>query len=152
MITFDREAIYAALFNLVDANKASIGLQTASRRLQHIQDVDASNMPAFFQTQVDEGVVQMPNTPPKFTLFLEWWLYISHAPPGDTTAPAPSTIFNPIVDKLQQALNLPPGNGIAPQTLGGLVQAVTMSGKIKYADGSLDTQSIVMLPLAVIVV
>jgi len=147
----DREAIYAATFNLIDSQKATLGIKTTSRHLQHIEDVDPTNMPAFFQVQVDEGVMQVPNVPPKFTLYAEWWLYVAHPLPGDQNAQAPSQIFNPLVDAMQQAIGMPPASGGAPQTLDGLVHAIMMNGKVKYADGSLGDRSIVMLPLAIIV-
>lgn len=141
-----REDVYAALYA---KGIAAAGFTQTSRRLRHIEDLQPSEFPAFYQVQVEEGWQQAKvNLPPIGTLHVEWWVYVQNS--DDTLSHGQQ--LNPLIDALCASLGLPPtfspgGNGA--QTLGGLATAVLLEGKIQYAEGALDDRGFARIPLVI---
>lgn len=141
----NREQIYAALFNLVST---CYPFTTASRRLRHWSDVNASEQPAIFQVQKTENVQQSRGRDPKHTMDAE--LYIYAQAPDDLTSPA--TVLNPLLDAIEAAL-APTGQDLVTanaQTLGGLVSHCWISGKIQTDEGVLGGQAVAIIPIEIV--
>jgi hypothetical protein len=137
-----RESIYAALF----AKLSGIGaLALSGRKLRHIEDVPPAQFPAGFQVQLSEDVLQEFNKPPVYTLRIEWWLYAFQPDPAVAHSPQ----LNALVDAALSALNVTVAGPNASQTLGGIVTAVWLDGRIDYVDGALDNSSFVRIPIAI---
>ena len=138
-----RESIYAALFALASGNA---DFTTTGRRLKHIEDLDASNFPAFYQVQVDEDWKQAMGTlPPNGELHVEWWIYVYST---DETV-AHDTQMNPLVDSVLASVGLPPTFNPTKQTLSGAVESVRLSGKIEYSEGNLGDMAAARIPLTI---
>jgi hypothetical protein len=137
-----RESIYAALFAL----GASVeNFATSSRRLQHIDDLQPANFPAFYQTQNEEEWSQVrENLPPIGNLRVEWWVYVQN---GDTTA-ALSSQLNVLVDALINSLQLPPST-YGGQSLDGLATGVALDAPIQYAEGGLADRAFARIQLVI---
>lgn len=136
-----RESIYAALFAKVSQAATFV---TISRRLQHWTDVAASAQPALFQAQVDETAhtTPGPGLPTSFILRVDLYLYANTG--GDATL-SPSTILNPLMDAVLNALAFEPNSG--KQTLGGLVDYCVVDGRIQTDEGVLGNQGVVIIPI-----
>ncbi len=136
-----RETIYSALFAL---GQNASGFATTGRRLQHIQDLQPVQFPAFYQVQLSEDWTQVSNLPPLGTLRVEWWLYVQSSDPTASHA----ALLNPLIDALTSALQLPPHfqAGIA-QSLSGLVTDVRLDGKIEVFEGVLEERAFARIPL-----
>ncbi|MGH8158370.1 MAG: hypothetical protein ACREPQ_09630 [Rhodanobacter sp.] len=138
-----RETIYAALFA---KGLAAAGFTNVGRRLKHIDDLQPSDFPAFYQVQVaEEWAQKQTNLPPKGALHAEWWIYVYN----NDGSSSHSQQLNPLIDALCGAVGLPPAfnPGTGEQTLGGLVTSVTLDGKIDYAEGALDDRGFARIPL-----
>ena len=138
----NREAIYSALFAAV-AGAASF--VTASRRLRHWSDVAAAEQPALFMAQKSETALRRQGLPPKWTLAVDLYVYV-HAP--DDVSP-PVAALNPLIDAIEAALA--PVNLTLTQTLGGLVDAAWIAGKIETDEGVLGGQAVAIVPLEILV-
>jgi hypothetical protein len=142
-----RETIYAALFAL---GGPAGDFNDSGRRLKHIQDLQPSQFPAFYQVQVTEKWQQQArsNLPPIGTLHVEWWVYVYN---NDGTT-SHSTQLNPLIDALCGSLGLPPhftASSAGGQTLGGLVTSIALDGQIDYAEGGLDDRGFARIPLVI---
>lgn len=136
----NREPIYQALF----AKLSSInGFLTKSRRLQHWSDVPAGAQPALFQAQKSENAVKVRGIPTKWTVDLHLYIY---AYSTDANA-SPSTILNPLVDAIENAL-APDSTG--NQTLGGLVSHCSIIGNIETDEGVLGSQAVAIIPIQIV--
>jgi hypothetical protein len=137
-----REAIYAALY----ARLVAVGgWGLVARKLRHIEDLQPALFPSGFQVQLSEDVLQEFNKPPVYTLRVEWWLYAYQ--PDDTAAHSPQ--LNALVDAALAALNVTVAGPNASQTLGGIVTAVWLDGRVDYVDGALGDRSFVRIPIAI---
>ena len=141
-----REDVYNAIFGLVTPLATSGLLQTTSRRLEHVEDVPSTSMPAMYQNQVMETPFKDSMSGAYLTqLDLEWYVYVA----TDPNLQDPSTpVLNPIVDALVALL---PGvnNPYAIQISG---QTCNFSrGKIQYFEGLLGAKAIAKIELSVIV-
>lgn len=138
-----RESIYSALFALASSNA---DFATSGRRLKHIDEMQPSEFPAFFQVQVDEEWRQdMGPQPPVGMLHVEWWLYVH-----DTdTSTAHDEQLNPLVDSVLGSVGLPPTFNPANQTLSGAVESVRLEGKIEYAEGAMGNRAFARIPLVI---
>lgn len=138
-----RESIYGDLFALASESSS---FSTTSRRLKHIEEMQPSEFPAFFQVQVDEEWKQDIGTlPPVGTLHIEWWLYVYSA----DAKTAHDTQLNPLVDSLLSSVGLPPAFNPSNQTLGGTVESVRLEGKIDFAEGAMDDRAFARIPLVI---
>ena len=137
-----REPIYAALFALVQSAAPFV---TVSRRLRHWSDVGAAEQPALFMIQKTETAEERRPLPVKWRASVD--LYVYAQAPDETTAP--STVLNPLLDALEAALAPDPVSHV--QTLGGLVQHCWIAGRIATDEGVLGGQSVVIVPVEILV-
>lgn len=135
------ESVYAALFNLLSG---ITDLQTMDRRLRNIQDVDAQDMPAIFQTQGKQKNVYKGTVPIVQSLEANWILYTNEQ---DVTAP-PSTRINNLIDEARAVLA--PAPGFKTQTLGGLVEYAAISGDIEVFEGVLGDKAVAIIPITLV--
>jgi len=137
----NRETIFTALF----AKLQSIpGIVTRSRKLRHWGDVPADQQPALFMTEKSQQVDRMRNQPPRYTLPVEIYLYVT----GDNETP-PSTILNPLIDAVEAALEHGPAD--TTQTLGlPNVSHCFINGKIETDEGTLGDQAMAIIPIEIV--
>ena len=140
----NRETIYAALFA---KGTAAAGFSQSARRLRHIEDLQPSEFPAFYQVQKDEDWKQPAgNLPPIGELTVEWWVYVY----GPDSVTSHAALLNPLIDALAGSVGLPPAfNPSGYQTLGGLVESVRLNGRIDYAEGAMDDRGFARIPLVI---
>ncbi len=135
------EAIYQAFFGLLSG---SASFQTSSRRLKHWSDVPPEEQPALFVCQKERDVEsKRTNLPGIWHLEVQVWIYAWSADPDQV----PSSVLNPLVDAVRDAIS--PNGG--SQTLGGLVTACQISGKIEDDEGLLGDQAVAMIPVTILV-
>ena len=140
-----REAIQAALFDLLTANGTGVPeLRLASRRLKSPQDVGPGNCPALFQIYKGETVEWTGMQPLKRIMHLELVLYV-HS--GDKSFPT-SSLLNPMLDAIEQAFGA--GDPASLQTLGGLARRVTINGKIDTDEGLLGEYAFAIIPVEIL--
>ncbi|HKJ94270.1 MAG TPA: hypothetical protein VKA32_01420 [Gammaproteobacteria bacterium] len=138
-----RESIYSALFGLASANA---DFKTTGRRLKHIEELDPSSFPAFFQVQVDEDWKQdNGQLPPVGQLHVEWWVYVY----GTDETQAHDIALNGLVDSVLASVGLPPNFNPDNQTISGAVESVRLSGKIEYAEGAMADRAFARVPLVI---
>lgn len=119
-----REAIYAALFAVLNGNVT--GVNYYSRRISSFTQIDPSILPALFLNEVGEHYGQQRlNMPSRVTLLAQIWLYT--AVQLDEDIPAQQT--NNIMDALETVI-APNTPGEPSQTLGGLVQHCWIEGRV----------------------
>ncbi|MDE2426909.1 MAG: hypothetical protein KGO96_13495 [Elusimicrobia bacterium] len=140
----NREAIYAAIYAKATA---AAGFVDKGRRLKHIDDLQPSQFPAFYQVQKDENWKQPSgNLPPIGELTIEWWVYAYNSDPTSSTA----AVLNPLIDALCASVGLPPAvNPSGYQALGGLVESVRLDGRIDYAEGAMEDRGFARIPLVI---
>ena len=136
-----RETIYAALFSLLSA---SAGFNTTSRRLVVWDDVPQDLQPALFQNQKKEIPTGQPGLNQVWTLTVDIFIYAHNM--GDKST-APSTIINPLIDAVQNAIAPDPVTN--KQTLGGLVQHAGIEGSIVTDEGVLGDQAVAIIPISI---
>jgi hypothetical protein len=137
-----REPIYAALFEKL---RVISSLVTASRKLKHWADVPDIQQPALFQAQKSENVTGMPKFPRVWELAVDVYLYVKTA--KDPQA-APSTILNPLMDAVQNAL-APDDPKLERCTLGGLVEHCWIEGRVETDEGALGDQAVAIVPILI---
>lgn len=141
-----RETIYAALF----AKFSSLsGINTASRRLRIWKDVAAEEMPALFMAERREMVTKDTGNPAVHKLHVELYLYTANGGENDDI---PSTIFNGILDELDDALepNLFAGDWGQDLQTAGVVEARIL-GTTDIFEGQLGQVSVVITTIEVLV-
>lgn len=138
----DREAIHAALFARLSAIP---GLNTASRRLKHWNDVPKEEQPALFQSKRDEDAQHETGKPTIWRLPFDVYVY-TWTPEPDV----PATAMNAMLDAVCAALapNVAQGQR---NTLGGLVHDCRIVGRIETDEGTLGSQSVSIIPVEVLV-
>jgi hypothetical protein len=140
-----REAIQAALFDLLTANETGVlDVKTASRRLKIPQDVGAGNCPALFQIYKGETVEWTGMHPLKRIMHLELVLYV-HS--GDKSFPT-SSLLNPLLDALEDSFGA--GDPAGVQTLGGLARRVSINGRIDTDEGLLGEYAYAIVPVEIL--
>ncbi len=137
-----REQIYGALFAKLSAIP---GVVTASRRLLHWSDVSPASQPSLFQVQKSETVTQQSAFQAVWKFHIDLYLY-AFSPDSNVSG---STILNPIVDLIEQALS--PPDGMQAQTLGGLVKYCHIVGQIITDEGVLGQQAVAVIPVEILV-
>jgi hypothetical protein len=136
------EPIYTALFALLTPLKNSGKFAVTSRRLQHVNDYDVSNMPACFQNQTGAGSQGGKTGLPRNRLTVDWYVYL---PAGDETA---ATKLNEYVGYLAGALA--PTTPGTKQTLGGLVEDCYIEGNIEMYEGVLHDRAVIIMPIVIV--
>lgn len=138
----DLEAIYSKLFGLV---KFAAPFVTTGRKWEPLANMNASQMPALYQSQTPGNVLQRQGLPPRWTLAADLVIYAAH--PGNVDTP-PSMVLNPLVVAVCALFdNDPQGN---PQTLGGLVTWARVQGdKLEFVDGLLGNYALAVIPIQI---
>ena len=138
----NRENIYAALFTALSAGG---GFNTKSRRLQHWDDVQAAEQPAFFISQTGESAETVTGQPTKFRLQVDVYIYAKIQ-----SGAVPGTTMNPLVDAVCNILNTPhPISG--KQNLGlPEVSYARVEGNIQVDEGTLDGQAVAIIPVVIL--
>lgn len=141
-----REAAFAALFALIQTATWNGGTTWAftDRRICLFKDCPAQ--PAMFVVSIDDDISQVTGLP-----YIQTWkanIIIYHNA-GTVLANVPQQTDNMIIDAVFKALTpLGPGN---KQTLGGLVHHCFIKGTIKKVPGDLDGQSLITIPITMLV-
>ena len=119
-----REAIYSALFALLNGNIA--GVNYYSRRISSFSQIDGTTLPALFLNEVGEQYSQWPlKAPSKVELLAQCWIYTR----VELAEDIPATEINNIMDALESTIA--PNSPMVPvQTLGGLVQHTWIEGRV----------------------
>lgn len=145
--TFDREAIYTALFALwADAYAWK---QAPSRRLKLWGDVNLEDRPALYQFEgTDEEYNWTNSANPIVALHAQLFIYTS----CKDTAVIGSTEMNAILDAIHNRL-LPSGPDLTKgkQTLGGLVGSVRIQGSVTRVPGDIDGDGMAIVPIRILV-
>ena len=120
-----REAIYSALFTLLNGNVA--GVAYYSRRISQFSQIDGTLLPALFLNEVGEKYDQWPlGAPSKVTLLAQAWLYTR----VELAEDIPATAVNNLMDALETTIA--PNSPMVPyQRLGGLVQHTWIEGALR---------------------
>ena len=141
------DQIYQALFNLTPglAWPPSGSLSFRSRRVHTFDDLPAQ--PALCQAETDETVAQVTGMPAKTTLGSSWLIY-HQAGKDDSAIPAQTT--NAILDAVK-ALFIDPTEPDFAQTLGGLVHKCWIEGRIQKFQGDLDGQTLIVVPIKILI-
>ena len=143
-MTASREAVYAALFNLV---AGSASFKTKSRRLKLWSDVNAADKPALFLAQRGQTYVQGSTAAPqKVTLKADILIYTNA---GKDPNVIPATTLNGLVDAVDAALS---GSVITGnQTLGGLVAHCWIEGEVMIDPGDIDGDGLAVIPVRILI-
>lgn len=139
-MSFDREAIYSAMFNLVASDPAYV---TKSRRLLHWNDVAPTDQPAIFMAQRNELCTPVRGMPPVWEFTGDFYIYCR----TDGGLP-PGPIINPLLDKITALLGSD-GKIDNVQTLGGLVHYARIEGAIETDEGTLGDQTVAIVPFSI---
>ncbi|HUO12095.1 MAG TPA: hypothetical protein VMU37_05000 [Caulobacteraceae bacterium] len=138
--------IYQALFDLTDGLAWPGGsLAYASRRVSTFEDIPAQ--PALCQAETDETLTRVSGMPPITTLGATWLIY-HQAGKDDSVIPAQTT--NTILDAVK-ALFSDATEPDSAQTLGGLVHKCWIEGRIQKFQGDLDGQTLIVVPIKILV-
>lgn len=138
----NREEIYGALFNALDALRAAGDLTTTSRRLKHIDQTDLSEFPCGHQVQQDENAKAQSRLPTIWTLNAEWWLYVQ-----DSSDAPLSTQLNNLLDKVTTILD--PETPLTLNTLGGRVYNAQVNGTVEVIEGVLGDRALAIVPIRI---
>ena len=146
-MSMDAEQIYQALFELT-AGLAWPGggaLAYASRRVKTFEDLPAQ--PALCQAETEETVTQVTSLQSIITLGASWLVY-HQAGKDDDAIPAQTT--NAILTAIK-ALFVDPTDSDFAQTLGGAVHKCWIDGRIQKFQGDLDGQTLLVVPIKILV-
>lgn len=141
-----REQVYGALIALsagLTWDSPARGFAYRSRRLQLWEDV--AQKPALMQVEHSEVFTQARNLPSRRVFSAEWWVYHEAGASPDAI---PATENNLILDAIEAAF---PSEPDMAQTLNGLVHHCWIDGKIMKVAGDLDGQSMIVVPIAILV-
>ena len=143
----DSETIYAALFALTAdlAWSGSGALAFSSRRVKTFEDLPAQ--PALCQAETDETMTQVTSQVAVTTLGASWLIY-HQAGKDDDAVPAQTT--NAILTAVR-GLFVDPTDPDFAQTLGGLVHKCWIEGRIQKFQGDLDGQTLIVVPIKILV-
>ena len=142
----DAEPIYAALFDLAAGLSWTGGqLAFASRRVKTFDDLPAQ--PALCQAESDETMTQVTSQQATVTLGASWLIY-HQAGKDDLAIPAQTT--NQILSAVR-AIFVDASDPSFAQTLGGLVHKCWIEGRIQKFQGDLDGQTLVVVPIKILV-
>jgi hypothetical protein len=143
----DAEPIYRALFDLTDGLAWPPGgaMQFRARRVKTFEDLPAQ--PALCQAETDETMAQVTSQQSLTTLGASWLIY-HQAGKDDGRVPAETT--NAILTAVK-ALFVDPSDPTFAQTLGGRVHKCWIEGRIQKFQGDLDGQSLLVVPIKVLI-
>ena len=136
-----RETMYAALFALVSSAAPFV---TVGRRFRLITEMQPSELPALFQTQVGEDMQQIRGIPPKCRLNVDLTIYAFNPDPAASASPQ----LNALIDAVEAALK--PNIVTGVQSLGGLVSHCFISGKTEIFEGGLGNRAAAVIPVEIL--
>jgi hypothetical protein len=146
-MTFDREAIYAALFELVSSRTVYPWASAPARRIKLWGEVDPSLRPTLFQFEGGEETFSWSNHPnPSVILQAKLFIYFNAK---DEAVPG-ATLMNQILNGVTNAL-IPTGAAAfmrGVQNLGGLVQYARIEGSVFRDPGDLDGDGMIVIPIS----
>ena len=146
-LSMDVEPIYQALFSLTAGLSWPGGgaLAFSSRRVKTFEDLPAQ--PALCQAETDETMAQVTSLQSVTTLSANWLIY-HQAGRDDDAIPAQTT--NAILSAVK-ALFVDPTDPDFAQTLGGVVHKCWIEGRIQKFQGDLDGQTLIVVPIKILV-
>ncbi len=145
--TFNREAIYAALFALW--TPAYSWKQTPSRRLKLWAEVQLEDRPTAYQFEGAEESYDWTNqVNPKVVLTAQIFVYFNSKDPNVIG----STEMNTVLDAIHNRL-IPSGRDLTTgrQTLGGLVHSARIQGSVTRVPGDIDGDGMAIVPIRILV-
>lgn len=145
-LTFDREAIFAALFALI--TPAYAWQNAPTRRVALWTNVPAENRPAMYQFEGHDESWNWSNSANP-TVFLEASIFVYTSCPFPAVgATQLNTILNAITARL-----IPSGRDLTSgrQTLGGLVQWARIQGSVSRVPGDIDGEGMAIVPIRILV-
>jgi hypothetical protein len=138
-----RETAVAALFSRLTATSAFVA---ASRRNSKPENFTTLNTPALLLVEHSE-LYEQPNLGvPKRMIYLTGMIYVNV---GNDQNKIPGTLMNNALDAIDAALTPGPAE-MGRCTLGGLVYAVTIKGKVIRAPGEITGLSAAYFPVEII--
>ena len=151
-MSIDREAIYVALFNLLQT-QLSNSFVTIGRRHIMPPDLSPAQQPALFVCGVGESKDPKPRgTPGKLTLDAMLFVYAYDSAlneePGQEQQLA-ATQINQLLAAIEDALAPTGPTGV--QSLGGLVSHCWIDGKTDIDPGILSQQAVAFIPVHILV-
>jgi hypothetical protein len=143
----DAESIYQALFGLASglAWPGGGALAFSSRRVKTFEDLPAQ--PALCQAETEETVVQVTSLQSITTLGASWLIYHQAGKDGGAV---PAQTTNAILAAVK-ALFVDPTEPTFAQTLGGAVHKCWIEGRIQKFQGDLDGQTLIVVPIKILV-
>jgi len=143
-MTATRNQIYDALLALGAGAPFATPMAESSRRFKLF---DQCEKPALFQLEPDENYRAREGRLRIRTFHVTWVFYTED---GQNPAATPAMTTSNILDVLDALF--PEGNATGErQTLGGLVFHVAIEGSVKKYEGDLDGQTIITVPLVIVV-
>jgi hypothetical protein len=136
-----RETIYTALFALI---VSSSSYTTTSRRMRLINELQPSQLPALYMSQVAEETIAARPHPPKYILRVDFAIYALNPNEQDSAAPQ----LNALIDAAEAALAPDPVTGV--QSLGGLVSHCFINGKTEIFEGNLGNRAAAVIPVEIL--
>lgn len=138
-----RNAIYDALLALGASITGSFGsIQESGRR---IKQWDKVQKPALFQVEQLDDVKSNLGTLQRRTLKVTWMIYHDA---GRNQSIEPARTSADIIDAIERVM---PNIAGSYQTLGGLVYAAWVDGQIRKFEGDIDGQTIIAVPISVLI-
>lgn len=142
----NREAIYAALFGLLET---AADFATVDRRLRHWSDVAPAEQPALFMAQKSElARIDTLGAPAVWTLAVDLYVYVHSSDPYL----APATVLNPLLDAVEAALAPSATTGLQNLGLPAMVQHASIRGKVETDEGVLGDQAVAVVPVEIVCV
>lgn len=145
--SFDREAIYQALFDLMVP--AYEWKNAPSRRVSLWNEVPNEARPSMMQFEGHDEQFNWPNNSANPVVILEASIFIY------TCAPKPeigATILNNVLNAVTWRLT-PTGPDLTTgrQTLGGLVHSARIQGSVTRVPGDIDDDGMAIVPIRILV-
>lgn len=139
-----RNAIFTALLALGGGVTAGVlgPLAETGRRLKVW---DQAAMPSLFQVEPNTDTASKLGTLPRRTLKVTWVIYHNA---GKDQGSVPAAVTSDLLDSIEAAFPTIAGSY---QTLGGLVAAAYIDGTIHAFEGDLDGQTVVTVPISILV-
>jgi hypothetical protein len=139
-----REPIFEALFALINTAVASQA-PTVSRRFQLASAVQTAMQPAVFQVEKNERVERTRGLNAKYHLAADIVIYVQSG--INDTSVIPSVALNGLLDAIDAAMQPNPVDPMHNQTLGGLVEHAWIEGETMIFEGTLQGQSVAIVPI-----
>jgi hypothetical protein len=141
-----RETLYSQIFAAWQPMKTDGTFTTISRRLDNFANVPSALQPALFQLQAGEHIVPRRGLPSKMApAALELFIYATSNDPSI----APSSVLNPLVDRVTGLLAPLPGMEYQSLNIQG-VQHIWVEGEVKFSEGLLTNQSVAIIPVNIL--